>query len=388
MTAVVAGAMTAGIGAASVIAVHDQTDSADVDLAASITIPIVDIDTPGPISISRLLTLTLTALPNNLEAILDSEAGTVYDLPGLYTNFTSSGQQTFSAVRDPGDSITFGFKSLGPEDGVWNVLNGFATGDTHIDRGRAFELDVLTGGSGGIGAALSGTLSQASVDRELTLLNSGITSNYNRTVGVFGGELSFNPFDGAKAVGNFTAIDAGGSGGFNLGSLEVGAGGQGSLGGDAGLCLGSAQSSCGNRLAYLSVGAPVEGGLTVNGASIISGDFSTNEVVAELGQGQFSVKGAVGGTFTIGSLDIGRPIPIDIEIPRTSSITALNSSRQTQTVRNSFMAVPRKLASDNETGGRHRARRLSQAVNATIDNVKTAVTNAVAAKHAKPEAED
>ena len=73
MTAVVAGALTAGVAAANVPAAPEKVEAADVDLAASITIPIIDIDTPGPISISRLLSLTLEALPNSLKAILDEE---------------------------------------------------------------------------------------------------------------------------------------------------------------------------------------------------------------------------------------------------------------------------------------------------------------------------
>ena len=46
-----------------------------------------------------------------------------------------------------------------------------------------------------------------------------------------------------------------------------------------------------------------------------------------------------------------------------------------------------RSASGNETGGKHRAP-LSDAVNATIDNVKTAVANATKPKHAKAESED
>ncbi len=46
-------------------------------------------------------------------------------------------------------------------------------------------------------------------------------------------------------------------------------------------------------------------------------------------------------------------------------------------MRDSFRAVPRKLGSDNETGGRHRA-----PLREAIANVKTAVDNAVNGKHA------
>lgn len=388
MTAVLAGAMTAGIGAASVVAVPEKVEAADVDLAASITIPIIDIDTPGPISISRLLTLTLEALPNNLSAILDSEAGTIYDLPGLYTNFSSSGQQNFFANRIPGQSIGFGFTSAGPEDNVWRLLGDFATGDTHVEPSRALGLDVLTGGSEGIGAALGGTLSNSTVDRQLTLLDSGISTVAQRTVGDFGGQLSFMPFDGFKAVGDATLIDVPNSQtGFRLGSLELGAGGNGSLGGDAGLCLGSAQGtgSCDGRTSFLSVGAPLSGGLTVGSTNIISGDFSSNKVVAQLKDGQFSVTGAIGGTVTIGNIPIGRPIPIDIEIPRSSSML---SSRQSQTVKTSFLAVPGKSGSDNGSAstGRHAARDF---VNSAISDVKSTVNKALNSKpkHAKPDTE-
>ena len=48
------------------------------------------------------------------------------------------------------------------------------------------------------------------------------------------------------------------------------------------------------------------------------------------------------------------------------------------------MATPRKSASDNETGGRHRAGPLREAV----ADIKKAVNDAVSGKHAKPEAED
>ena len=60
VTAVVAGAITAGIGAANVVAVPEPDDSvtvAEADLAA-VTIPIIDIGpTPGPLSIWRQLSV-------------------------------------------------------------------------------------------------------------------------------------------------------------------------------------------------------------------------------------------------------------------------------------------------------------------------------------------
>ena len=97
--------------------------------------------------------------------------------------------------------------------------------------------------------------------------------------------------------------------------------------------------------------------MTIGSREILSADFETNEVAIELRPGQFSVTGAVGGTFSIGSLDIGRPIPIDFQFPNNSAVTSLSNERQTETVRNSLMAVPRKSGSDNETGstGRHAA---------------------------------
>lgn len=260
------------------------------------------------------------------------------------------------------------------------------------DRAGSSASTCFTGGSEGIGAALGGVLSRSTVDRQLTLLDSGISTVSERTVGDFGGQLSFMPFDGFKAVGDATLIDVPNSQtGFRLGSLEVGAGGKGSLGGDAGLCLGSAQGtgSCDGRTAFLSVGAPVDGGLTVGSTNIISGDFSTNKVVSQLKDGQFSVTGAVGGTITVGNISIGRVIPINIQIPRASSMLSRSSTSQQQSVRNSFLAVPRNLGSDNGTAstGRHAAR---DAVNSAISEVKAAVNKTLNSKprHAKPDTEE
>ena len=182
--------------------------------------------------------------------------------------------------------------------------------------------------------------------------------------------MALLPWDGFKVVGLGTApatteeplppatlIDTNRLTTFNLGPLTGKAESTVTLDGGAGLCLGSAQASCGGNTAFLEVGAPVTGALTLGNTNIISGDFSDNRVVSTLGNGQFSVTGAVGGTFSIGSLDIGRPIPIDFHFPHNSAVTSLSNERQTETVRNSLMAVPRKSGSDNETGstGRHAA---------------------------------
>jgi hypothetical protein len=213
--------------------------------------------------------------------------------------------------------------------------------------------------------------------------------------------LALLPWDGFKVVGGgseppatgvptATLIDTSRLTEFNLGSLTGEATSNVTLDGGAGLCLGSAKASCGGNTAFLGVGAPVEGGLTLAGRNIISGDFSTNRVVSTLGNGQFSVTGAIGGTFKVGNLDIGRPIPIDIHIPNSSSLLSTSSSRQQQSVRNSFVAVPGNAGSDNATAstGRHAAR---DAVNSTISDVKTAVKTAVSnvtqskPRHAKPD---
>jgi hypothetical protein len=127
----------------------------------------------------------------------------------------------------------------------------------------------------------------------------------------------------------------------------------------------------------------VTGGLTVADGNIISGDFSDNRVVSTLGNGQFSVQGAIGGTVKVGSLSIGQAIPIDIQIPRATSMLSSNGNRQTQTDRNSFRAVPGNSASDDESGGRHRA-----PLRDAVSNVKTTVNNAVQGKHAKPDTGD
>lgn len=388
VTAVVAGAMTAGIGAANVVAVPEKADSQDVDLAASITIPIIDIGpTPGPLSIWR--ELAITAGTNPLLLGLIQRAGNTYDLPGLTTTFDSNADWRVVATRNPGESIDFGAIADQGQLGEWELL-GIVGGSSDVTNHRDVHFVPLLGGSRVIGFGLNGVLSDATYERNFSLLGSNLDIVGDRTLAAFEGETALMPFDGFKAVGGGTLVDATPEATFNLGSLTGSAGGHGGISGDGGLCLGSAQASesCGGRISFLRVGAPVDGALTLNNRTILSADFTDNEVAVELRPGQFSVKGAVGGTFSVGGLDIGRPIPIDIEIPRTSAMLSSSSSRQQQSVRNSFMAVPRKSASDNETGGRHRAGPLSQAVNATIDNVRTAVDNAVAPKHANPEAED
>ena len=330
-----------------------------------------------------------------LTAGLKQHAGNTYDLPGLDTTVDSNTNWIVQAIRGA-NFIDFGAASQQGQLGSWELLGGIVASSAEVTGARNLHFKPLLGGTEGIGAALFGTLSDTSYKRTLDFFGSGLDRTGQRTVGDFNGELALLPWDGFKVIGSGTGahpegtlpppatlIDTDRITTFNLGSLAGEAASTVTLDGGAGLCLGSAQESCGGNTAFLEVGAPVTGHLTFAGRNIISGDFSTNRLVSTLGNGQFSVTGAVGGTFSIGSLDIGQPIPIDIQIPRNSSMTALSSSRQTQTVRNSFMATPRKLGSDNETGGRHRA-----PLRDAIADVKKAVNDAVSGKHAKPDAED
>ena len=88
----------------------------------------------------------------------------------------------------------------------------------------------LTGGAGGIGASLYGTLGDSTFDRDLTFLGSALSSSGTRTVGDFSGELALLPWDGFKVVGGgsippatgvptATLIDTNRLTEFNLGSL-------------------------------------------------------------------------------------------------------------------------------------------------------------------------
>ncbi|RDH75991.1 hypothetical protein DVS77_23185 [Mycolicibacterium moriokaense] len=392
LTAVVAGAMTAGIGAANMVAAPEPDDSVAItesDLAA-VEIPIIDIGpTPGPLSVWRYL--AVQAGTNPLLLGLIQNAGNTYDLPGLTTTVDSSTNWFVSAARTA-DGLDFGSQSEQTQSNAFDLL-GVLSSSADQSTGRELNFTPLFGGSKGIGAGLNGTLGESDVTRSLQFLGSGLDATGQRTVGAFDGELALLPWDGFQATAGGTAIDTHPELGFNLGSLTGSAGGNGRLSGEAGLCLGSAQSSssCGGRTAFLTVGAPVDGGLTLAGNNIISGDFSTNEVALALKDGQFSAQGAVGGTVKIGNLEIGRPIPIDIQIPRTSS--TMLSSRQAPTVRTSFVAVPGESASDNagSSTGRHAAK---DGVNAAISNVqkvvKATVSNATQSKpkHAKPDAED
>jgi hypothetical protein len=382
MTAVLAGAMTAGIGAASVVAVPEKVEAADVDLAAAITIPIIDIGpTPGPLSIWRQL--AITAGTNPLLLGLIQHAGNTYDLPGLTTTVDSNTNWFVQAVRGAND-IDFGAQADQTQSSAYDLL-GILTSSAEQSSFRDIHFVPSFGGATGIGAGLNGVLGQADVERSLSLFDSGFESDGQRTVGEFDGELALLPWDGFVAAGNGTAIKANPNVDFNLGSLTGSAGGNGSLSGEVGLCGGSATGGqrCDGRTAFLTVGAPVDGGLTLGTTNIISGDFSTNQVAAQLKDGQFSVKGAIGGTVTIGNISIGRPIPIDIESPRSSSML---SSAQSQTVKTSFLAVPGKSGSGNGSAstGRHAARDF---VNSAISDVKSTVNKALNSKpkHAKPD---
>ena len=391
LSAVAAGALTAGVAASNVVVAPDTTNDAPavsgVGLSA-ITIPIVDIDqTVGPLTFSRLLALTLGDAPTLFG--LDSSAGSIWDFPRLATNFTniSSGKQTLSAIRTPGESTKFEFVSQGPVDSSWSLL-GLAQGATDIEQSRALNFTAFTGGSEGIGAGLGGTLADATVKRSVSVLDSGFTSASTRKVGDFAGQLSLMPFDGFEAVGGGTLVDTGGNTNFKLGSLQVGGGGQGALSGGAGLCLGSAQGTDGcapNTLAFASVAAPIKFDVHTGAAmtDVFSVDLPNNLAVA-VGDRHLSVTGDIGGTVKIGSVELGRIRHVDIQIPGGSSMLSASSTQQSVT--NSFLAAPRKLGSDNGSSstGRHAAR---DAVNSAVAGVKTAVDNAVHSKprHAKPD---
>ena len=103
MTAVVAGAMTAGIGAANVLATPPdvavaQPSARDVDMAA-VTIPIINIGpTPGPLSIWRYLAIQVGTNPLLLGLI--QNAGNTYNLPGLNTTVQLGYQLFVEAISD------------------------------------------------------------------------------------------------------------------------------------------------------------------------------------------------------------------------------------------------------------------------------------------------
>lgn len=374
-TAVVAGAMTAGIGATTVAAVPDADDSAgaDVQLAAITVIPIIDFDpTVGPLTVIRRLGLFYDNPSNGFLGGLYSQSGTIYDLPGLYTNFQSASTPSVSVLRNPGESVVFGFDTYAPDTSEWSLLGGVAGGTAEQKPTRSFDFTVFTGGSEGIGAGLGGTLADTTGSRSLTVGDSGFDIATDRTTGDFDGQLSLMPFDGFKAVGDGTAIDTRPNADFRLGSLTGSAGGEGRLSGDVGLCLGSAKGtdSCGGRTAFASFDAPVKGRVQVGETNIVSADIPTNLAVAVKDR-RLTVTGDIGGVVSVGNIELGRKIPIDIAIPRNST--------------DSLRAVPRKLGSDSGTGGRHRA-----PLRSLVSDVKDAVSSVAHSKpkHAKPDAQD
>ena len=278
LTAVVAGAMTAGIGAASVLAtppdVTAEASARDVELAAeitipadAITIPIINIGpTPGPLSILRQLSVVVGLDP--LTAGLIQKAGNTYNLPGLDTLYGADTEILVQAVRQAGEYIDLGLLSTQGQTGSWELLGGVATSSSEVENSRNIHFRGLTGGSGGIGAALYGTLGDSPFDRDLTFLGSALNSSGNRTVGDFNGELALLPWDGFKVVGGGSAppatgqvptatlIDTNRPTTFNLGSLTGKAESTVPLDGGAGLCLGSAKASCGGNTAFARSGRP------------------------------------------------------------------------------------------------------------------------------------
>jgi hypothetical protein len=395
LTAVVAGAMTAGIGAASVLAtppdVAAETSARNVELAAYVEIPVIDFTpTPGPLSIWRYLAIEAGTNPLLLGII--QRGGNSYNLPGLNTlvDFTANPR----VLAEQGDDfVDFGYMSDRTETGGWSLLGGqLASGSSGLTDHRDVHFVPFVGGSRGIGFGLNGVLGETTYDRKLSFLNSNVDIAGDRTIAQFDGETALKPFDGFKAVGGGTLVDANPDATFKLGSLTGGAGGHGGISGNGGLCLGSSQgdTNCGGRISFLEIAAPVDGVLKLGNTEIASADFKTNAVKVELKPGQFSVTGAVGGSFAVGGLEIGRPIPINIQIPRASSMLSPTNSRQSPTVKTSFVAVPGETGSDNDTAstGRHAAR---DAVNEAVSNVRTAVKTAVSSvtqskpRHAKPD---
>lgn len=388
VTAVVAGAMTAGIGAAN-MPVQQEDEAADVDLAAnSITIPILDIDTPPPVSVIRQIFLTLGYDTNEIFAATSSKEGTIYDLPGLLTNFSTTGGRNLSLTRVAGQSIGTALSSAFTEDNEWSLLD-FVNSEANGGRSSQLDLTGFTGGAQGIGAGLHTILSQSQQSQTLAVGDIfGLGASSAGFLGIADGEVSAFPFDGFKAVGSATPIVRSSVVNARVGDIRPFASAGGALDGNAGLCLGSAVASCGGAISQLGGTAQFSGGIgyqTQQGgiANIVNVDFP-NQLVAQVKSGQFSLKGTVGGVVTVGDLELGRKIPVDIEIPRTSSMLSTTSSARQQSIRDSFMAVPRKSASDNETGGRHRATPVRDAV----DTIKKVVNDAVGGKHAAKDSED
>lgn len=394
---VAAGAVTAGVAATTMVAAPDTTHSprqavADVGLSA-ITIPFLDIDqTVGPLTVIRQLLLTLGADANTVFGSTSSKAGTIYDLPGLYTNFQEAATRTISATRNPGESIDFGFVANLPNSSEWSVLN-IANGAAEQVRGTTAHFTTLLGGTEGIGAALGGTLADYTTARELSVLGSGFSSGLHTTTGVVTGQLSAIPFDGLKAVGGGTLAKGGGGVEANLGSLEFGGGGGGELSGDAGLCLGSAAATCGGRAAYAGFAAPVDATLHTGPTSDETNVFSVNiptKLSAQVANRQLSVTGTVGGTVSVGQVTLGRVIPVDIQIPGSTATTFSTNPTSTNptstnslssTVRNSLKAVPQKSAADSDaTGGKHRA-----PFGTSVADIKASISNAVSGRHAAKE---
>ena len=252
---------------------------------------------------------------------------------------------TYFASRVPGQSIGTGYASAFTDANSWSLLN-FVESASKQSRSSAVNLTGFTGGAQGIGAGLDGVLSDSTQSGDFSVgdffeTNSGSSGRF----GGFDGEVSAFPFDGFKAVGDVVPIARNGTANIRLGSLQAVTGTGLDLAGGGGLCLGSAAATCNgviiprgwHRGGEQQPGIQTPGGLT----NILSVNLP-NTLNAELRPGQFSVKGDIGGTVKVGSVQLGRVIPVNFQFPNASSMLSSTSTRQQQSVRDSFRGRPAK----------------------------------------------
>ena len=320
-------------------AVSPQPTARDVDLAAEpIEITIIDIGpTPGPLSIWRQLYVLAGLDP--LTAGLRQHAGNTYDLPGLDTTVDSNTKWLVQAVRES-DSIDFGAASEQGQLGSWELLGGIVASSAEVTGARNLHFKPLLGGTEGIGAALYGTLGNSTFERNLTFLGSQLDSTGDRTVGDFNGELALLPWDGFKVIGGDRRTPRGTSARRNSDRHgpyhHV----------QSGLAHWRSREQRNARRWRRSLSGVRQGELwrehrvprgwragdrRLDGrrqkhhfrrlfdqqSCLDAGEWS----VLRHGRGRRHLRGRV-------NLDIGDAIPIDIQIPRASSMTSLSSDRQ------------------------------------------------------------
>jgi hypothetical protein len=376
LTAIAAGAVTVGVTANVMAVPQSQTPaprSSNVRLTANAAIPIIDFDrTVGPLTLVRQLSAVFGSTPNASTAALEGFSQDVWR--GLLVPFgvvTNSLSLPVGRHLTPGQLEDIGFDPAANSDIQINAIDGSRL-DVTSRAASGLHVIRYLGGAEGSGLGLTGDLFRGAFHSGIDAHEFTLDSDSDVGIGSHSSQLTVLPGGGVKAIVNATPAVANSQTRVRLkdGVLSTDIGGYAG-GGDA-LCLGSAAASCGaiaNSITSAGFHASVRYERP-NGHSVTVLDAEFPDLVnAAVTSDRISVTGTLGGTVRVGQVTLGRTVPLNVQIPRLSSL----ANKQ------SFKAVPGNSVANNAAGGKHRATPLKDAV----DTIKKAVDNVTHPKHAK-----